>query len=162
MRAPSPRPSISEVACAIAEALDYSKSNIPTIEQSLRSLDRFRHFPNITTIKKDVAGLREHARELRDKYKDIPALAGSFDAVVRIFDPEKISGPDPRFDFVGRICAEMAKGAIRASPDKRLGERLRLIASYFYWYVTGERDCDLERACRAVTPKRTSRAPKGP
>ena len=161
MRAPDAQPSATEVAGLIAEALGYGRSEVRSIETSLRSLDKIKwSFPKIATIKAEVAGLREHARKLRDKYMDIPALASSFDVVVRVFDPEKISGPDPRFDMVGRVCAEMAKGMILASPNRRLGERLRLIASYLYWYVTGERDCDLERACRAVTPKRTSRGPK--
>jgi hypothetical protein len=158
MRAPNDRPSAAEVAGDIASVFGFGQRGIPAIERSLLSLDHMlrdiEQFPKIAEIKKDFAGLHEHAELLHEKYKEIPALAYPLRAVMSL-DPEKIMGPAPQFDWVKYSCAIVARGLILSSPNKQLGQRLRDLASRLYWYVTGidlvDKDYPLERACRAVT-----------
>jgi hypothetical protein len=64
---------------------------------------------------------------------------------------EGASSPDPHVQPVKIICAVIAKDMIRNSPDKRLGSRLRDIASLLYEAATGIPGQSLERACREVT-----------
>jgi hypothetical protein len=49
------------------------------------------------------------------------------------------------------LCAVTAKDMIKNSPDKRLGSRLRNVASLLYEAATGIPGQNLERACREVT-----------
>lgn len=121
-----------------------------------------RHLTRLDVLKADVAVERRRLEKLRDKYSEVGYLRDVLDKATR--DLEGVAfwsgGADPHFDTLKMLCATMAKATILDTPDKRLGARLRKVASWFYLFATGETVGDLERACRAVTPKRTNRTPK--
>lgn len=113
----------------------------------------------LTPIRKDFARERDRLQRLARKYRRdgkpacfVYLLDGAIGYLANV---EKVYGPDPHVQPVKFLCAFIAKDMIKNSSDKRLGPRLRNIASLLYEAATDIPGQNLERACREVT-KRTS------
>jgi hypothetical protein len=95
----------------------------------------FGRVPNVKAIQAEIEKDRQwllkrgnrHAREF-----GLPVLANLYSGAAGILDPKGITGPDSRFRWFERNCAHLAYGVIAHSRDKRMGPRLRRLASLLY------------------------------
>jgi hypothetical protein len=95
--------------------------------------------------KADFARERERLARLRKRHARLVRAAVAIDAAdrqLRAFT-DLPDVPDSRFDWVKNACAHFAKDAILKSRHRRLGGRLRELASLYYEAFSGEREKNL-------------------
>jgi hypothetical protein len=168
MRAPAevqPRP-LADIADDIAKLLKAPASQVerqlrgykdPASGHTVLGIKQMTEGPAdlptlMTPIRKDFARERDRLQRLARKYRKLPFVAHFLDGAIKCLAVvEGMRRPDPHVQPVKLLCAVIAKDMIKNSPDKRLGSRLRNVASLLYEAATDIPGQNLERACREVT-----------
>jgi hypothetical protein len=153
---------LNEIAGDVAELLKLGDDDktIAEIERQLDAVEGAYRWGGgdvvkADKLKADIAAERQRLQELKDKWCNIAAVqivCSQADYVLATL--AEVNGPDPRYRWLGDVCAIMAYSMIQHSPEKRLGWRHRILAGYLYEAATGIPNRTLETACRRVARTR--------